>query len=66
MDYKLTVEYGECDYPMTVEALEFFLTNPTVLLLSEDWRVTDEQFQTKPAFRSRECGYRIEFKINDA
>lgn len=64
MDYKITVEYGECIYPMSAEALDFYLKNPPVLLLNDDWRVTDEQFQPKPVFYSRECGYRIELKSN--
>lgn len=66
MDYTLTIEYCDCDYPMTQDALDFYLENQPVLVLSDNWRVTDGQFQTKPTFRFGERGYRLEFKENDA
>lgn len=65
MDYTLTIEYGDCDYPMTQEALDFYLGNQPVLVLSANWRVTDGQFQPEPIFHKRERGFSLEFKKYD-
>lgn len=57
---EVTVEYGECEYPMTKEALEFFLANPV------KWEKSNGQLFTEQVFHQRIGGFRLELKEHDA
>ena len=56
----ITVEYCDCDYPMTEEALEYFLANPPI------WENTNGQLFAEQEFYKRNSGFRLEFKKHDS